>query len=434
MKAVAPPCPPSRPMAPLPTAVIEIGQIHFGGNIIPHPWYQRITLESGKPDLPAIIILAEIVYWYRPIQTLDQDGRPLLGKHFDGDMFQCSAAYYEKKFGLTKDQTRKALKRLEEGGYIHREYRNVVRQGILQNNVMFVEPVPPAILAITYPAAVTQPTPIEAAPLSPVGETLSPVGETLSPVGDTLSPVSDTPSPVSETLSPVGETNTETTTEIPTKITTTTPNPSSTNERAAEPDSAWGGGVRNEQTNDPDGNHGSAVLESDEEKTVTREEEQAVVTPDEHGDPLTENPKSVGSEAIPNVRQPELIFPAKLTAQEYADIAAQIHPLPTDVAQQMLDVIEARIRSGQIRTNPAAMLRGIIRKYHADPIHFDPSTGYHIADQRRRHTEAEARCRAAAQAPLPPPPAPRTPPPRTEEQRRHARQFVADAMRSLQGL
>ncbi len=105
----------------LPAIVAEIGKIHFEGNIIPHPWYQRITLESGKPDLPAIIILAEIVYWYRPYQTLDKRGKPILRKHFDGDMFQCTAAYFSSKFGLTKDQTRKALKRLEEGGYIRRE-------------------------------------------------------------------------------------------------------------------------------------------------------------------------------------------------------------------------------------------------------------------------------------------------------------------------
>jgi hypothetical protein len=107
--------PPSEPVAPLPTTVTEIGQIHFEGNIIPHPWYQRITLESGKPDLPAIIILAEIVYWYRPYQTLDKRGKPLLRKHFDGDMFQCSAAYFETKFGLTKTQARRAIARFRGG-------------------------------------------------------------------------------------------------------------------------------------------------------------------------------------------------------------------------------------------------------------------------------------------------------------------------------
>ena len=77
----------------LPVTVAEIGKIHFEGNIIPHSWYQRITLESGKPDMPAIVILAEIIYWYRPIQTLDKRGKPLLRKQFDGDMFQCCLLY-----------------------------------------------------------------------------------------------------------------------------------------------------------------------------------------------------------------------------------------------------------------------------------------------------------------------------------------------------
>ena len=70
--------------------------------------------------------------------------------------------------------------------------------------------------------------------------------------------------------------------------------------------------------------------------------------------------------------------------------------LPVDVAQQMLDVIQARIQSGPpIRTNPAAVLRGIVRKYKADPDSFDPSSGFHVADQRR--AEAEARLRRAAE-------------------------------------
>ena len=114
--------PTSEQTAPLPAAVAEIGKIHFEGNIIPHPWYQQIVLDSGKPDLPAITILAEIIYWYRPFQTLDQDGKPYLRKHFNGDMFQCSAAYYEKKFGLTKTQARRAITRLEEAGLIRRGY------------------------------------------------------------------------------------------------------------------------------------------------------------------------------------------------------------------------------------------------------------------------------------------------------------------------
>lgn len=344
---------PLEPVAPLPAAVIEIGKIHFEGNIIPHPWYRHITFPSGKPDLPAIIILAEIVYWYRPYQTLNQCGKPLLRKRFDGDMFQCSAAYYEKKFGLTKDQTRKALKRLEDGGYIRREYRDIVRQGIRMNCVMFVEPVPPAILAITDPAIVAQPTSVKATPTSPVGAPTSPVGDP----------------------------NTEITTKIST--TTTTPNPSSFTERAAEPKTARGGGNQDQTPKDWNGNHGKAALKPSAEKPV------------------------VSEKAIDGQR-PELAFPAKLTAREHEDIAAQAHPLPTEVAQQMLDVIQARIQNGPpIRTNPAAVFRGIVRKYQVDPSNFDPSSGFHIAEARQRRAEAETRFRIAleprcpAPAPLP---------------------------------
>ena len=220
--------------------------MHFEGNIIPHPWYQWITLESGKPDLSAIILLAEIIYWYRPYQTLDKHGKPLLRKHFDGDMFQCTAAYFETKFGLTKDQARKALKRLEDAGYIRREYRSIVQQGILRNNIMFIEPVPLAILAITHPTEATNP------PL-PASDTLSPVGDTLSPVGDIFKGI-------------------EITTKISTKTTTTTttPNPSATNERTVESESTRGGsgGTQDEKTKAQDTHPGIATLEPNEEKTA----------------------------------------------------------------------------------------------------------------------------------------------------------------------
>ena len=92
-----------------------------------------------------------------------------------------------------------------------------------------------------------------------------------------------------------------------------------------------------------------------------------------------------------------MAFPAKLTEAEYADIAAQIYPLPPEIAQQMLDVIAAKIKAGQIKTTPAAVLRGIVRKHQADSSSFDPSVGFPIAEARRRHAEEAARIRAEAQ-------------------------------------
>ena len=53
--------------------VDAMGSINITGNIIPAVWYRTITKENGKPYLLAIVILADIVYWYRqrvqPIQS-----------------------------------------------------------------------------------------------------------------------------------------------------------------------------------------------------------------------------------------------------------------------------------------------------------------------------------------------------------------------------
>ena len=372
---------PSEQVAPLPAAVAEIGKIHFEGNIIPHSWYQRITLESGKPDLPAIILLAEIIYWYRPYQTLDKRGKPLLRKHFDGDMFQCTAAYFVSKFGLTKDQTRKALKRLEDAGYIRREYRDIVQQGILRNCIMFVEPVPLAILAITHTAVAS-----EAASIMP---------DSPSPVGDPPSPVGDPPSPVGDLFKGI-----EITTEISTETTTTTtPNPSFSNARSAEPEPARGGGSAQDPDLEPqDSNHGITAQEKPtEEKTVFQEGTPSALTTDCRSNTATEDQQTVFQEERINGQLPELTYPTQLTTTEQQDIAAQLQLIPVEIAQQMLDVIESRIHSGQIRTNPAAVLRGILRKYQADPDAFDPSSGFQIADARRRRLESAARLEAAKQ-------------------------------------
>ena len=37
-------------------------RLQFTGNVIPSTWYHTIKKETGKPNLNAIIILADIVY------------------------------------------------------------------------------------------------------------------------------------------------------------------------------------------------------------------------------------------------------------------------------------------------------------------------------------------------------------------------------------
>jgi hypothetical protein len=229
-----------------------------------------------------------------------------------------------------------------------------------------------------------------------------------------------------------GDCSPETTTEVTTEITTTTPNPSSSNRRSAEPEPARGGGAQDEKTKVQDTHHGIATLEPNEKKTVSQREAPPDPTTGTDYNTATENPKTVSQEEDHDGQWPELVYPAKLTEAEYADITVQVDPLPPEIAQQMLDVVESRMQSGQIRTNPAALLRGVIRKYQADPDAFDPSSGFHIADQRRRRAEAEARLRAA-EARRPYETATGIPHRRSEEQRQNARKFVDEALSILRG-
>ena len=56
--------------------VDAIGALPWQGNLVPHAWYTALTSPSGKPDLVAITLLADIVYWYRPVVERD----PATGK------------------------------------------------------------------------------------------------------------------------------------------------------------------------------------------------------------------------------------------------------------------------------------------------------------------------------------------------------------------
>jgi len=70
-------------MSNLTPEVEAVGQMHFEGNIIPHRWYQNITHTTPgghtKPHLEAILILSDVVYWYRPV--VRRPLRPRAARH-----------------------------------------------------------------------------------------------------------------------------------------------------------------------------------------------------------------------------------------------------------------------------------------------------------------------------------------------------------------
>ena len=137
--------------AELPPEVLAFSGINLEGNIIPRNWYFVIRLPSGKPDLVAMALLAEIVYWHRPVEVRDEETGELLylKKKFQRDKFCSPVSFYVDKLGLTPDQVRKGLNRLEQAGLIEREYRDLTVNGAKVHNMMFVTPVAERILAIT---------------------------------------------------------------------------------------------------------------------------------------------------------------------------------------------------------------------------------------------------------------------------------------------
>lgn len=135
-------------------SVDAIYGIDFTGNIIPHSWYGTIQTEKGKPDMNAIAILSEILYWHRPRESCgDGDsGEAVLVKRFGKDMLQLSYGQLNKKFHLSKAQSRKAMKNLERLGVIKRHLRNFdTDAGDRLNNVMFIELFSDRLLQLTFP-------------------------------------------------------------------------------------------------------------------------------------------------------------------------------------------------------------------------------------------------------------------------------------------
>lgn len=104
----------------------ELIDFNITGNVIPPIWYKRITFDSGKPQLLAINILADLVYWYRPSEKRDTYTGQVIErrKKFKGDVLQRSYGQICDFFGCTKKQAKDSLTLLEKMGLIERIVRS----------------------------------------------------------------------------------------------------------------------------------------------------------------------------------------------------------------------------------------------------------------------------------------------------------------------
>ncbi len=141
--------------------VLQIGQMNFRGNVIDHGWFKTLTLDNGKPNMVAISILGEVVYWYKPTEVRDEHSNNVRYKQkFKADTLQKSYQQFADSFGFTKRQVKDACDYLKDRKLVRIEFRTVFVNGTRCNNVMFIEPIPEEIqkISILYWENGTPPT------------------------------------------------------------------------------------------------------------------------------------------------------------------------------------------------------------------------------------------------------------------------------------
>ena len=136
-------------------AIVDaVGQMNLVGNIVPEAWYAAIRHKNGKSNMNAIMILSDIVYWYRPKENRNEfDDSVSFEKRFTDDEFlQRSYKQMSLKLGISERQAKDAVVFLEkEIGIIRRHFRQVKTGYSILSNVMFIELLPEKLREITFP-------------------------------------------------------------------------------------------------------------------------------------------------------------------------------------------------------------------------------------------------------------------------------------------
>lgn len=133
--------------------VNKVGKMRFSGNVIPEVWYKTIVSSNGRVNLLAINILADIVYWYRPMETRDEmTGDVTWKKKFaDDDYLQRNYSKICEKYNVSTKQAREALIVLETLGVVKRHFRTIETEMGKCPNVMYIELIPETLYKLTYP-------------------------------------------------------------------------------------------------------------------------------------------------------------------------------------------------------------------------------------------------------------------------------------------
>lgn len=119
-------------------------EIEWIGNITPQNWFHHILKPTGKPDLLAILLLSDIVGWYRPVEVKDQKTGKITHyrQKFKADKLQRNHQSYAEQFGVSKQQVKRALDTLRKYNLISTELRTIISEETNKKvgNVLYIEP------------------------------------------------------------------------------------------------------------------------------------------------------------------------------------------------------------------------------------------------------------------------------------------------------
>nr|WP_308742139.1 hypothetical protein [uncultured Anaerocolumna sp.] len=134
--------------------VDAVGKLNITGNIIPESWYKTIVKpKTGKPNLRAIIFLADIIYWYRPTEVRNEVTGQVIGykKKMHGDLLQRSYLDWANKFGCSKREATTTIDELVSLGVVFRDWRTIEYKGMNVNNVQYLGLNVERLIELTYP-------------------------------------------------------------------------------------------------------------------------------------------------------------------------------------------------------------------------------------------------------------------------------------------
>lgn len=133
------------PSPATPEEVVRMYDFPFEGHTIPHSWYEHIRHQPRRDtgesnvNLPAIIVLADICYWYRPTTTQDENDPSIiyLRKRFKHDKLQKNYKSFSL-LGLTEKQAFDACHFLRDKNLIDIEIRTIEIDGIKKPRQVFI--------------------------------------------------------------------------------------------------------------------------------------------------------------------------------------------------------------------------------------------------------------------------------------------------------